>query len=138
MVMFLVVLVLFSAGMLAVGGYLLYEQQTGTPATATVLSCEAHRGRRTTTYDCVGQWTIDGRVQTGDVDGVGPDHVGRDVAVIVAGGRAYANSSTALIILGGGVLFGALAAIYAWKIRRTARATAAAPDATASGTTGMH
>lgn len=138
MVTLLVVLVIFSAGMFGGGGFLLYEQLTGTPATATVLSCEAHQGRRVTTYECVGQWTIDGRVQTGEVDGVGPDHVDREVAVTVTDGRAYANSSTALITLGGGVLFAALAAFHAWKMRRTTRAAASAPGTAASGTTAVH
>lgn len=92
---FAIAVVLFAGIFVAGGFWELNTQRNGTPATATVTSCDTsyqyRAGSRTT---CRGTWRIGdltdgGEVRFGQVSGAGRSDVGKQIPVRVRGGTAH-------------------------------------------------
>ena len=105
--MILLIPTLFIGG----GAYLLFQRFAGTEVQATVLACETtgnwSRYYNTTREECVAEWTIDGRTETGGFQaGNGSWDVGETVDATVRNGTAYSRSLVLpLIMLGVGLPF---------------------------------
>jgi hypothetical protein len=124
---FLVLTGLLALALLGGGGFLLFTQQNGTPAKATVTECS--QGRRSVV--CTGTWVAggdlaggDGRVVRGTIDGASSADLGTTIDVRLAGERAYTTSRRLPVILlccGVAVVVGAAFELRKDRRRRGAR-----------------
>jgi len=128
---FVILTGLLALALLGGGAFLLYTQQNGTPAKATVTQCD--QGRRSVV--CTGTWVAggdlvggDGRVVRGTIDGASSADLGKTIDVRLSGDRAYTTSKRLpIILLVCGVAVIVLAARELRKDRRRAVAHPPAP-----------
>jgi hypothetical protein len=108
--------VVFAAALLVPGIFLLVQSTTGTPAQASVDSCETTGAGRFARTECSGSWIVGGslldggHVIVGTIQGADESDAGKTIDVMLHGDDAYSRSlTTALVLIG----FGAVPAIAA-------------------------
>jgi hypothetical protein len=95
------------------GLWLLGQRAIGTPVQAKVLACQEHMVSRSYAEYCQAQWTIDGQVVEGDIEGSGSDDVGHTISATVRGDTAYSRSlALPLLLIGLGLPFLVLSIRY--------------------------
>lgn len=108
-------------GWVIVFGPQVYTYVLGTETTAHVESCVTttstdSNGNQSESVDCDGTWTLDGKRHSGRVEGAGMDDQGKEVAVRALDDRAAVVDTprTALLMIGFGVLLGAVTHAILW------------------------
>lgn len=123
---FAIAVVIFAGIFVAGGFWELNTQRNGTPATATVLSCDtSYTYRAGSQTHCRGTWRIGdltegGEVQFGQVSGAGRSDVGKQLAVRVRGDTAHtATYRVVYVCFGVAALILVLGLWFVWKAEFT-------------------
>lgn len=126
---FVVIIAIFwAASLLAPGGFLLYQRQTGPRAQATVDDCVVSGAARWRTVNCTGSWIVGGslfeggHVIVGTVQGVDESSIGKTVDVTLRGDEAYSRGLALPLLLIGFGLVPAVAAVFIFRAYRRLRA----------------
>jgi hypothetical protein len=108
----------FAAALLVPGIYLLVQSTTGTPAQASVDSCETTGAGRWQRTECSGSWIVggslldNGHVIVGTIQGADESDAGKTIDVMLHGDDAYSRRlTTALVLIGFGVVPAVAAAL---------------------------
>jgi hypothetical protein len=101
----------FAAALLVPGIFLLVQSTTGTPAQASVDSCETTGAGRWQRTECSGSWIVggslldNGHVIVGTIQGADESDAGKTIDVMLHGDDAYSRRlTTALVLIGFGVV----------------------------------
>lgn len=129
-------LAFFAVSLLGPAGYLLYLQNSGPRARATVSDCETTGYGKYASTICTGSWIVggdliegDGHVEVGTIQGVDEGDKGKTIDVTLHGGEAYSRGlGLPLILAGFGLLSLALMLLIFVQQRRLRAQAAPATD----------